>query len=142
MPTSHATAPTTTAAAFKDDLLHFINAVLPKTRGKPREPTEVDGSTSLFESGLIDSLAIVQLIAFVERATGQGIPPRMVVIKHFRTAQAICETFGPRQEQKYRGGVGAHLRLRETGLEAIPRGAERTRTASPPDGLSAGPASR
>jgi len=98
MPTSHATAPPTTAAAFKDDLLHFINEVLPKTRGKPREPMEVDGSTSLFESGLIDSLAIVQLIAFVERATGQGILPRMVVMKHFRSVDAICETFGPRKE--------------------------------------------
>jgi len=43
-------------------------------------------------------LAIVQLIAFVERATGQGILPRMVVMKHFRSVDAICETFGPRKE--------------------------------------------
>lgn len=97
MPASVAIAPPTTrAAALKADLLDFINEVLPRTRRKPRDVPAVDGSTPLFESGLIDSLAIVQVIAFVERATGQGIPPRMVVMKHFRTVDAICETFGPR----------------------------------------------
>jgi acyl carrier protein len=96
---SHAVAPSSTATALKQDLLHFINDVLPKTRGKSRDVMHVDGSTPLFESGLIDSLAIVQLIALVERATGRGIPPRVVVMKHFRTVDAICAAFAPGEEQ-------------------------------------------
>ena len=100
MPTSPAMAPPMTPAAFKDELLHFLNETLPKIRGQPQKLPAVDGSTPLFESGLIDSLAIVQLIAFVERTIGRSVPPRMVVMRHFRTVDAICETFGP-------GGIGA-----------------------------------
>jgi acyl carrier protein len=96
MPPSDVTAPLpSTTAAFKDDLLRFINEALPRNRDRPRNPPEVVGSTPLFESGLIDSLAIVQLIAYVERSTGRALSPRMVVMKHFRTVDAICETFGP-----------------------------------------------
>jgi acyl carrier protein len=95
MPINCATFPPLTAAGFKDDLLQFINEELPESRGKPQQGPEVDGSTPLFDSGLIDSLAIIRLIAFVERATGRAIPPRLVVMKHFRTVDAICNTFGP-----------------------------------------------
>jgi acyl carrier protein len=93
----HAIESRFTGASFKRDLLRFINEVLPRTRGKSRErePVEVVESTPLFDSGLVDSLAIVQLIAFVERTTGREIPARMVVMKHFRTVLAICESFGP-----------------------------------------------
>jgi acyl carrier protein len=80
--------------SFKHELLLFINEVLPKTRSGLRGAVEVMEGTPLFESGLIDSLAIVQLIAFVERTTGREIPARMVVMKHFRTIAAICEAFG------------------------------------------------
>jgi acyl carrier protein len=87
-------SPPATAAVLKDDLLGFINESLPRILGKPHELPDADSSTLLFETGLIDSLAIVQLIAFVERATGRRIPSRMVVMKYFRTVDAICETFG------------------------------------------------
>jgi acyl carrier protein len=95
MPVSDATVPRLTAAAFKKDLLRFINAGLSESGSKRQQFPEVDGATLLFESGLIDSLAIIRLIAFVERATGREIPPRLVVMKHFRTVDAICSTFGP-----------------------------------------------
>jgi acyl carrier protein len=94
---ANAASPVMSATPFKDELLQFVNLALPKTRSKPRELPAVDSSTLLFESGLIDSLAIVQLIAFVERATGREIPPRMVVMKHFRSVDAICDAFGPRE---------------------------------------------
>ena len=80
---------------FSADLVQFINEVLPTLHAPLREPPSVDAETPLFESGLIDSLAILHLIAYVERATGRTIPPRMVVMKHFRTVAAICESFGP-----------------------------------------------
>jgi acyl carrier protein len=84
------------AASLRDELLLFINEALRRRGNTPSEAPVVDGSTPLFESGLIDSLAIVQLMAILERATGRSIPPRMVVMKHFRTVDAICETFGLR----------------------------------------------
>jgi acyl carrier protein len=95
MSSSYVTTPPSTAAVFRDDLLQFINEGLTESRRKRQQPLEVDGSTPLFDSGLIDSLAIMRLIAFVERATGRAIPPRLVVMKHFRTVDAICNTFGP-----------------------------------------------
>jgi acyl carrier protein len=88
-------APPDAAARFKAELLHFINEVLPRSHRQTRGPLELDGATLLFESGRIDSLAILPLIAFVERATGQRIPPRKVVMKHFRSVDAICDSFGP-----------------------------------------------
>ena len=72
--------------------MDFINRQLPSLHELKTQPN-VDGSTPLFESGLIDSLGILHLIAFLERATGKEIPTRMVVMKHFRTVDAIAETF-------------------------------------------------
>ena len=77
-----------------DELIHFINEVLPEIHGGLRERPHIDRSTCLFESGLIDSLGILHLMAFVEKTTGRKIPPRMVVMKHFRTVAAICLAFG------------------------------------------------
>ena len=79
-------------AQFKESLVDFINRKLPGLHELKAQPN-VNGSTPLFESGLIDSLGILHLIAFVERATGRVIPTRMVVMKHFRTVDAIAETF-------------------------------------------------
>ena len=59
----------------------------------PDARTAVDADTPLFEGGLIDSLKILHLIAFVENATGQSIPEQQIVMKHFRTVRAIAETF-------------------------------------------------
>ncbi len=86
------------AATFKAGIVQFISDVLPGICGKPRERFDVDGTTPLFESGLIDSLAIIHLIAFVEQTTGRTIPPRMVVMKYFRCVDAICGAFGPAEQ--------------------------------------------
>jgi acyl carrier protein len=66
---------------FRKSLLAFIN----------HPSATVD--TALFERGLIDSLAILNLIALVEQTTGHPVPPRMVVMKHFRTINSIVDTF-------------------------------------------------
>jgi acyl carrier protein len=76
------------------ELIRFINEALPEIHAGLRERPHVDRHTCLFESGLIDSLGILHLMAFVEQATGRKIPPRMVVMKHFRTVEAICQAFG------------------------------------------------
>jgi len=77
-----------------DELIRFINEVLPEIHAGLRGRPHIDRNTCLFESGLIDSLGILHLMAFVERTIGRKIPPRMVVMKHFRTVEAICQAFG------------------------------------------------
>ena len=66
---------------FRKTLLTFI------------DHPDATADTALFERGLIDSLAILNLIALVEQTTGHPVPPRMVVMKHFRTVNAIVDTF-------------------------------------------------
>lgn len=83
---------------FVAELVRFINEILPELHTSAPLRPQVDEHTLLFETGLIDSLAILHLVAFVERATGQPIPPRMVVMKHFRTVAAIGDAFGPKTE--------------------------------------------
>lgn len=59
----------------------------------------VDADTPLFE-GLIDSIRILELIAWTERAVGEQIPDRMIRMDHFRTLRAVAETFIPETERQ------------------------------------------
>jgi acyl carrier protein len=77
---------------LREALLEFINVKLPTMREKAGPA--IEASTPLFESGPIDSLGILQLIAFIEKTTGRKIPTRLVTMDHFRTVDAICESFG------------------------------------------------
>jgi len=80
-------------AAFEQALCDFINLELPALSPKtPRNPG-VTPSTALFATGIIDSMAILHVIAFVERATGGDITTDKVVMKHFQTVTAIAESF-------------------------------------------------
>jgi acyl carrier protein len=83
---------------FRAALLDFINNVLPALDRRPKLQWRVEPDTPLFETGLIDSLAILHLMAFVEQFTRRVVPPRMVLMKHFRTVSAIVETFGMEEE--------------------------------------------
>lgn len=74
---------------FETRLLVFVRDELLGTSGRP-----VDEETYLFDDGLVDSLKILQLIAFVEIETGQTIPDRDVVMANFRTVRAIARRFG------------------------------------------------
>ena len=90
--------PLTNSERFRTALIEFINDALPELDRRPRQRWRVEPETPLFETGLIDSLAILHLMAFVEQFTGRPVPPRMVVMKHFRTVQAIAEAFGIEEE--------------------------------------------
>jgi acyl carrier protein len=83
---------TQTRAGFERDLIELI-AVGLASRRRAKGRVEVDVHTPLFESGLIDSLAILELIAFVEGATGRTIPARQVQMKQFGTIDRICTAF-------------------------------------------------
>ena len=73
-----------------EDLVAFVNRELMKGRSAQIEP-----DTLLFEDGLIDSLNILQLIAFVEVRRGRAIPDRDIVMDRFRTPRHIAEAFLP-----------------------------------------------
>ncbi len=78
-------------------LLIFLNEILPGLERKRKKPPTVrgkaEGDTLLFESGLIDSLSILHLMAFVEKESGHEIPPEMITMKHFQTPRTIVESF-------------------------------------------------
>ena len=84
-----------TRAAFSSALCDFINHELPVLHSKVHANPGVQPDTPLFAQGLIDSMAILHVIAFIEQATGQGIPTEKVIMKHFSTVAAMTETFGP-----------------------------------------------
>jgi len=70
-------------------LLQFVRSDLLR----PSDVT-IDEDTYLFDDGLIDSLKILLLIAFIEVETGRMIPDRDVVMSHFRTIRTIARRFG------------------------------------------------
>lgn len=80
-------------AAFEQAVCDFINLELPAMSPKMLRNPGVNATTALFATGIIDSMAILHLIAFVERATGRDITTDKVVMKHFQTVTAIGESF-------------------------------------------------
>jgi acyl carrier protein len=77
--------------AFARVLIEFIKGPLFARHGG--RPIDLDGSTPLFETGIIDSLGIIDLLAFVEMATGRTVPTRMVDMRFFGTVDRICGAF-------------------------------------------------
>lgn len=80
---------------FAARLCAFINTDLPRLNPRMGQSPNVDTLTPLFATGIIDSLAILHLIAWVEQTTGRTIPIGEVVMKNFQTVAAITATFVP-----------------------------------------------
>jgi len=57
----------------------------------PGAPAELSPSTSLVRSGLLDSVGLVRLAAFVENETGIVIPDRDVSAEHFDSIAQLIE---------------------------------------------------
>ena len=78
-----------TRAQFVADLVAFLNArlALPGTSVQPH--------TRLFAAGLLDSLRILELIAWTERALGQRIPDERIRMDYFWSPARIAEVFIP-----------------------------------------------
>lgn len=71
-----------------DRLLDFVRRRLLKQKGVP-----VDADTPLFESKLIDSINILYLIGYVEKALGRRLTDDEIVMSNFRTVRVIAKTF-------------------------------------------------
>jgi acyl carrier protein len=78
---------------FKQALVVFVSGPLFARHAKLARPLPIDGTTPLFEAGIIDSLGILDLLAFVEARTGRAIPMRRVDMRYFGTIDRICQSF-------------------------------------------------
>lgn len=72
---------------FTIDLLAWLNA-----RFAVDGPA-IDAETPLFASGLINSMRILELIAWTERATGRRIADSQIRTDYFGTAARIASLF-------------------------------------------------
>jgi nucleoside-diphosphate-sugar epimerase/acyl carrier protein len=70
-------------------ILEFVRARL-----LAESQIRVDEDTYLFDAGLVDSLKILQLIAFVEQEIGRSIPDTDVVMRNFRSVRTMARHFG------------------------------------------------
>jgi pimeloyl-ACP methyl ester carboxylesterase len=71
--------------AVATQLVRFVNDEL-----LPQECQGVDGETPLLELGILDSLAMVSLLAFVHAQFGVHIPDEAVIPEHFATLTALA----------------------------------------------------
>jgi acyl carrier protein len=79
--------------AFAAALCDFINHELPRLHSRLAVSPGVAPDTALFASGLIDSLAVLHLVAWVESALGRTLSLEEVVMSRFQTANAIAASF-------------------------------------------------
>lgn len=76
---------------MNDQIKHFIAGEL------AGQPTLIIGDDEdLLLSGLVDSLGVVRLIAFLEEQTGLSIPPGEITIENFGTVGAMVAYLGAR----------------------------------------------
>ena len=71
------------------EVLAFVRGNLLKEKN-----VTIDADTYLFDDGLVDSLGILTLIAFLELRIGRSIPDQEVVMENFRSVRAIERRFG------------------------------------------------
>ena len=73
------------ATEFSAELLSWLN--------RRFAPARIEPHTPLFAGGLIDSIRILELIAWVERATGGEIPDAQIRMDNFGTVARITQLF-------------------------------------------------
>ena len=76
---------------FVRALIEFIEGPLIARHGA--RSASIDASTPLFESDVIDSLGILDLLAFIEHATARPVPVRKVDMRFFGTVDRIADAF-------------------------------------------------
>jgi acyl carrier protein len=73
-------------------LLTFVREDLLEGRA-----ADLNSDSYLFDEGMVDSLGILRLIAFLELEIGRPIADHEVVMEHFRTIRTIDRIFGSTQ---------------------------------------------
>ena len=59
----------------------------------PQKGPAIEADTPLFEAGRLDSMRILELIAWTERAIGRAIPDAEIRMDNFRTPRTIAARF-------------------------------------------------
>lgn len=77
-----------TTGELETAVLAFVNERL--LHGRP----PVGATARLFEDGHLDSLRVLELIAFLEQCTGAKVPDRSIRLATFRSVRAIARAFG------------------------------------------------
>ncbi|HKR10234.1 MAG TPA: hypothetical protein VJS39_13660 [Gemmatimonadaceae bacterium] len=78
-----------TAPRLEQDLLRFVREKL----AAAEIATSITRETRLFEDRVVDSLKILELIAFVQSAIGRKIPDSQIVLANFRSIETISRVF-------------------------------------------------
>ena len=72
----------------------LLDAIVPWIQGRLAPPDAViEPDTRLFADGLIDSMKILLLIAWTERALGRSIPDEQIRMDNFETPRRIADVF-------------------------------------------------
>ncbi len=69
---------------MQDQVINFINQELLAERG-----ISIGADDELLLSGHLDSMAIFQLVAFIEGELGLTVPAQDITVENFRTAAVI-----------------------------------------------------
>ncbi|HKO15704.1 MAG TPA: acyl carrier protein [Gemmatimonadaceae bacterium] len=88
-------------AIFVSQMVEWINRTL-----APAGVT-IDADTPLFAEGLINSIRILQLIAWTEHALDLRIPDTRIRMDSFRTVRHIADTFAGASTARGGGDVAA-----------------------------------
>ncbi|GIW39437.1 MAG: hypothetical protein KatS3mg076_0014 [Candidatus Binatia bacterium] len=67
----------------RDTLLRFLEERL------GLDPAEIDDETPLFSSGLVDSVALAELVVYVENESGVSFEPEDITLEHLDTVGRI-----------------------------------------------------
>ena len=76
-----------TREAFIDELTAWLNVLLAS------QGVTVNDTTRLFDEGLITSIRILEVIAWVERAIGRRITDRDIRMDNFASVRRIASVF-------------------------------------------------
>ena len=71
--------------AFEAALIEFITSDVALDDG------QIDGDTDLLLTGLVDSLGVVLIVAWIETELGRSIDPADVVLENFQTVDSMME---------------------------------------------------
>jgi acyl carrier protein len=74
------------ALSYEDELLTFIATEL--LRGRPG--ADLQPEDDILGSGIVDSLGVMRIVAFIEERFGITVPPEDVRIEHFLTVRQIA----------------------------------------------------
>ena len=99
-----------TATELEEKLLRFTREKL----ATPDAAGPVTRDTRLFEDRVIDSLKVLELIAFVQAAIGRKIPDSQIVLANFRTIATIASVFTSDTPPQQRRRSRPRIRLRNS----------------------------